>query len=178
MNEVKLKLAEVSDAEDIINIHYSAVHEIAGSWYPEEIIQNWAMPKTPEKIKQLTDAIQGDEEIFVVGRINDKIVGFGSIIAKRNELRAVYVHPSLGRQGIGTQILADLERSAIERGVKVLEMDASLNAERFYLKNGFVAIERSVHELRLGHKMPCVKMKKVLITTSCSKAENSTDVEV
>jgi putative acetyltransferase len=162
MRRIELKSADASNVEDIMNIHYSAVHEIAASWYPEEIIQNWAMPKTPEKIKQLTDAIQGGEEIFVVGKINNRTVGFGIIMPKCNELRAVYVHPAFGRQGIGTQILAGLERIAIERGVNTLKLDASLNAEKFYAKNGFVTVERGVRKIRSGHKMQCAKMRKVL----------------
>jgi len=169
VDDIKLKVAEVSDAEDIMNIHFSAVHETAASYYPGMIIQNWASPKTPERLKQFIDAIQGSDEIFVVAKINDRTVGFGSIMPKRNELRAVYVHPSFGRQGIGTQILADLERLAVEQGIKVLDMDTSLNAERFYLKNGYVAIESGFHKLRSGHKMPCVKMRKILITAPCPK---------
>jgi putative acetyltransferase len=163
MRRIELKSADTSGIGDIINIHNSAVHEIAGSWYPEEIIENWAMPKTPEKIKQLREAIQDGEEIFIVGRTNNRTVGFGVIVPKRNELRAVYVHPSFGRQGIGTQILVRLEQIAIEQGARSLELDASLNAEEFYAKNGFAAIERGVHELRSGHKMQCVRMRKTLI---------------
>jgi len=164
MLSIKLKMADVSDAEDIMNIHFSAIHKTALPYYPNEIIENWACAKTPERLKQIIDAIQGGEEIFVVATRNGRTVGFGSIIPKRNELRAVYVHPDLGRQGVGTQIISVLERLAVERGLKELDLDASLNAERFYLKNGYSAMERGIHELRSGHKMPCVKMRKILTT--------------
>ncbi len=163
MSRIELKPANISDAENIMDIHSSAVHETAASWYPEEILENWAMRKTPEKIKQLTEAIQGGEEIFIVGRTNNRTVGFGIMAPKYDEVKAVYVHPEFSRQGIGTRILARLEQIAIEQGVKSLDLDASLNAEEFYATNGFVVIERGVHELRSGHKMQCVKMRKTLI---------------
>jgi putative acetyltransferase len=42
---------------------------------------------------------------LIVAKQNNLIVGFGSIASKDNQLRALYVHPSFGRRGIGARIL-------------------------------------------------------------------------
>jgi Acetyltransferase (GNAT) family. len=71
-----------------------------------------------------------------VARQGDKVVGFGSIVPKHSELQAVYVHPRVGRTGVGTRILGILEDLALSLGVERLQIDASLNAETFYVKQG------------------------------------------
>ena len=42
-------------------------------------------------------------------------------------------------------------------------MDASLNAEAFYLNHGFAVVERGEHTLTTGARMRCVKMRKALL---------------
>ena len=42
-------------------------------------------------------------------------------------------------------------------------MDASLNAEEFYLIHGFAVVERGEHTLTTGTRMRCVKMRKALL---------------
>ena len=66
----------------------------------------------------------------------NKIIGFASVVPKNNELRAVYVSPELVGEGLGAQILAFVERVACKAGVRELNLDASLNAEGFYLRHG------------------------------------------
>jgi putative acetyltransferase len=163
MRRIEVKMAEISDVEDIMNIHTLAVFETAAASYPEEIVRNWDSPMTPEMEKKYIDAIETNDEIIVVAKINGRTVGFGWVVPKLNELRAIYVHPDFGRQGVGAQIVADLERLAAERGLKELELIASLNAEKFYFKHGFVKIGNCEHKIRSGHVMPCVKMRKILI---------------
>ncbi len=156
-------MAEVSDVEDIMNIHSLAVFETSAAFYPDETVRNWASPMTPEMEKKYIDAIETSDDIIVVAKINGRTVGFGWVAPKLSELRAVYVHPDFGRQGVGAQIVADLERLVVERGLKELELIASLNAEKFYLKHGYVKTGNCEHKIRAGHLMPCVKMRKILI---------------
>ncbi len=79
-----------------------------------------------------------------------------------NELRAVYVHPSAGRRGVGARILQKLEKLTTERGVEHLALDASLNAEAFYTRHGYEAGERTTHEFHSGASVSCIKMTKQL----------------
>jgi hypothetical protein len=52
----------------------------------------------------------------------------------------------------------------VDKGVLRLDLAASLNSEAFYARHGYTAVERTVHHLGSGHKMACVKMRKVLYT--------------
>lgn len=89
-------------------------------------------------------------------------MGFGSIVPESEELRAVYVHARAGRCGVGSAILEQLELLAVSHGCAQLQMDASVNAEAFYRRNGYIVVERGIHRLSSGHDMACVKMRKTL----------------
>ena len=77
-------------------------------------------------------------------------------------LRAVYVHPRVGRRGVGAKILEQLEQAAVDLRLPELELEASLNAEAFYRRHGYEVLKRAIHRLASGHGMACVKMRKLL----------------
>jgi N-acetylglutamate synthase-like GNAT family acetyltransferase len=159
---VEVRPATCADAEGIVHVHFAAVHETAGAFYPSDVLANWSGQPEGIRYRQLRDAIAEGEELFLVGEDSSGVVGFGSIFPASEELRAVYVHPRVGRQGVGTKILQGLEAMAAEHGLSQLQMDASVNAEAFYKKHGYEVVERSVHRLSSGHDMACVKMRKAL----------------
>ena len=92
------------------------------------------------------------------------MVGFGSIVPRLSELRAVYVQAQAGRRGVGSKILARFEALARRHGITKLSMDASINSEAFYRNNGYVIVGSVTHRLYSGQEMACVKMTKVLST--------------
>jgi GNAT superfamily N-acetyltransferase len=160
--EVTVRAATVADAVDIIDVHHAAVHKTASSSYPPEILDNWSREPDERRYQQMRDIIAKGDELVLVAEGASGICGFGSIVPQLGELRAVYVHPDLGRRGIGSQITAALERLALAKGVADLQMDASINAEPFYRWAGYSVIDRGTHRLSTGHEMACVKMVKSL----------------
>ena len=95
-------------------------------------------------------------------RLSPRILGFGLLIPKAEELRALYVRPAAGRHGIGKQILQALETRAVAQGILRLRLNASLNAEAFYCANGYTTLSPGRLRLSAGHEMDCVKMEKHL----------------
>jgi len=159
---VEIRPATAADAIGIIDLHFAAVHQTAAAFYPTEILDVWSRLPDEARYQRIRDAVAKGEELFLVAQDASGVVGFGSIVPSLQELRAVYVHPKVGRAGIGSRILRSLERLAIDRGVSHLQMDASVNAEAFYRRAGYESVERGVHRLGSGHEMACVKMKKCL----------------
>ena len=159
---VHMRPATVADAIAIIDLHFAAVHQTAGSFYPPEVLDNWSSQPDDTRYEQIRRAVAKGEELFVIAEDASGIIGFGSIVPTLQELRAVYVHPKAGHRGIGSQILAHLEQLALDQGAVQLQMDASINAEAFYSRAGYDVVERGIHRLRSGHEMACVKMKKRL----------------
>ncbi|OUL19583.1 hypothetical protein BV378_32730 [Nostoc sp. RF31YmG] len=161
-SNIKVRRCLPSDAESVLKVHRAAIHGTASSCYPKEIIQYWASPITPSKIKAFANNTVIGEETRIVAEINGQIVGFGAVVVSNSELRAVYVSPKFGRSGVGTAILQELERLARERGLSELHLNASLNAEPFYQVNGYINEGFEEHILRSGRKMPSVRMGKKL----------------
>ena len=154
--------ATVSDAEAIIRVHFAAVHETAAAQYGPEILATWSKPISPTRIERMGRALAGGKQVIIVAKRDGDVVGFGQLASQEDHVIAVYVHPSAGRRGVGARLLRRLESLAIEHGSRELHLDASLNAEVFYLRHGYTILERGVHELSSGVTMPCVKKQKAL----------------
>jgi putative acetyltransferase len=160
---VEIRPATEADAEAIIDLHFAAVHQTAAAFYLPEVLDSWSRPPDERRYQQIRQAVAKGEELIVVAQDASGVVGFGSIVPSLRELHAVYVHPKAGRRGIGSRILIELERLAVDRGVPRLRMDASVNAEAFYQRAGYEIVEPSVFRLGAGLEMASVKMKKELI---------------
>jgi putative acetyltransferase len=159
---VNIRPADVADAIAIIDLHFAAVHQTAANFYAPEVLDGWSRQPDETRYEQIRQAVIKGEELFVVAEDASGVIGFGSIVPTLKELRAVYVHPKAGRRGVGATILAHLEQLALDRGVSQLQLDASINAEAFYLRAGYEVVERGVYRLRTGQEMACVKMQKSL----------------
>lgn len=161
---INLRPAKVSDAEDFVRVQHAAVHGSDPSiFYTQDILQSWSPSPTDQyRLNRLRQAIEDSEEILVAAESieNAVIVGFGSLVPSKQEIRAVYVDPTFGSQGVGSKILTYLEEFARLHGVDKLHLDASLSAERFYCHHGYSVIERGNHQLSSGAVMNCVKMSK------------------
>jgi GrpB-like predicted nucleotidyltransferase (UPF0157 family) len=81
----------------------------------------------------------------------------------QSEVKAVYVHPTAARRGIGAALLHEVEEAARRRGLTVLHLDASLNSVEFYFGARYIEGERRRHVLRSGVAIRCVPMIKTLV---------------
>ncbi|HEV2293195.1 MAG TPA: GNAT family N-acetyltransferase [Tepidisphaeraceae bacterium] len=168
---VHLRAGTVADADDLVRVHFAAVHGTASTAYPSAVLHSWAVAPDDARRRAATrQAIERGDELFVVATLDGVVCGFGSIVPASGELRAVYVDPDFGGRGVGLALLRRLEEMASDHGMSELHMHASINAERFYVKHGYRVVRRGVHRLAGGIEMPCVTMSKG-ITRQCSGPE-------
>jgi putative acetyltransferase len=66
------------------------------------------------------------------------------------EITAVYVHPSVAREGVGSRIADELEARARAAGATVVGLTASLPAVPFYASRGYERVEERTHEFSAG----------------------------
>jgi GNAT superfamily N-acetyltransferase len=76
------------------------------------------------------------------------------------KIRAFFVHPDWARRGIGSMILDECERAAVNAGFTQFEMGATLSGVPLYERYGYVAIENVNLPLANGQQLPIVKMSK------------------
>jgi putative acetyltransferase len=73
----------------------------------------------------------------------------------------LYVHPSAAGQGVAAMLCEALEKLAGGRGAKSLTVDASDNAAEFFLKRGYVAMQRNTVTVN-GEWLANTTMQKTL----------------
>src|SRR5580692_3883510 len=149
------------DARLVLEVHNASVRGLAAKDYPPVVIEHWArLPITDLSVERFL--ANPDNEIRLVAELNGVIVGIGALIVENNELRACYVLPSATRKGVGSAIVHEIERIALENGVTSLQMNSSVTAEPFYQALGYEVLEYGEHTLSSGQRMACVKMRKFL----------------
>jgi N-acetylglutamate synthase-like GNAT family acetyltransferase len=140
-----------------MDVHSAAVEGIRTDFYTPEEIQAWAIPK---KLESYEESIRGKE--FFVAEEDGIILGFSVLNQESAVVEAVYVSPGAGRRGIGLELLKELEERARALGLRVLRLNASLNAVSFYKRAGYVAREESKYRLSNGVEIACVPMVKAM----------------
>lgn len=162
---ITIRPAHPGDAADITRIHGDAIRRTpsVADHYDAASITAWSHGiDSDERRERLAGSIAEGRHRFVVAEVAGEVVGFGAVAPEEGELRAVYVSSDHGGQGIGTLLLEGLESVALAAGCRHLTLDASLNAEAFYRKHGYIAIGRSTHAFKSGGEIVCVRMEKQL----------------
>ena len=146
-----IRQATTEDASQMHEVHAQSVRTLCQEHYTPEQIAGWLKNRTPQGY--LPGIKRGDMFVVVDG---EKIVGFGHAIP--GEVVAVFVAPSHANRGVGRAILAEALRRARRGYHGAIRLDATLNAQTFYEKAGFVVVERKT-ERRNNASLPSVVME-------------------
>ena len=138
---VIIKRVRREDYEKNNNYEYvhgwlNSVNTFLGLEFNEEDLEN------DEKF--LYEHLSNEEGVIFIGAIfNDKIIGSSSLEIKVNNVKmkhvgewGIAIHPDFHNQGLGGKLLATIEKTALERGVKKLEaefFEGNENARRLYI---------------------------------------------
>jgi GNAT superfamily N-acetyltransferase len=77
-------------------------------------------------------------------------------------IRALFVHPSRARQGLGTLILKTCEAGAKAAGFRSAELTATLTGAKLFRVHGYVPAEEIRIPLGNGEFLPVLRMTKLL----------------
>lgn len=151
------------EARSFLDIQRAAVRGLAAGDYPESAIEAWApLPVTDTALAFFR--LNHDDEIRLVAELDGEPAGIGALVLADSELRACYVAPPAARRGVGSALVAEIERLARRNGLTHLRLLSSLTAEPFYRSLGYEVEERVEHALGAGGRMAAVKMRKRLAT--------------
>lgn len=127
-----IRAAQASDTEAIAclvratiaiqwPVHYSAalIEHQGKVWNGDHVARLMAWP----------------DRVMLVAMRGDTIVGTACLFG--DSVRKVFVDPRCQGCGIGRRLIEQIERTAIGRGVKVLQVQSTINAADFYARMGF-----------------------------------------
>ncbi len=89
-----------------------------------------------------------------------RILGTGTIVG--DEIKRVFVDPTLQKQGVGRRIMQQLEETAARQGAAAVKLDASLPSRAFYDRLGYVTVEPAFLPVGNGRRLDFFKMQKAL----------------
>lgn len=97
-----------------------------------------------------------------MAQIGVSLVGFAELSPDGEEVRMVFVEPTVAERGIGTSLLERVEEEAARRGVERLSLRSSLNAVPFFERFGYETRAERERRLPDGTILRIVDMEKEL----------------
>jgi putative acetyltransferase len=145
-----------TDTPVLAAIFAAAIEELTGEDYSEAQQQAWASAADDEE--QFGRRLAS--ELTLIATLQNSPVGFASLKGA-DHIDMLYVHPGVAGQGVASMLCDALEKLAGGRGAKSLTVDASDNAEGFFLKRGYVAKQRNTVTVN-GEWLANTTMQKTL----------------
>ncbi len=133
---VDIRQATADDAGRIHEIHTQSVRTLCKGHYSSEQIAGWLKNRSPQGYLPGI----GRGEMFVATD-GISVLGFGQAIP--GEIHAIFVAPEYAKQGVGILLLEQALTAARAGSQGDVYLEATLNAQGFYKKAGFVELERS-----------------------------------
>jgi putative acetyltransferase len=145
------------DTSVLAAIFAAAIEELTSDDYSETQQQAWASAADDEEQfgKRLAS------ELTLVATLQNSPVGFAALKGA-DHIDMLYVHPSAAGQGVASMLCEALEKLAGGRGAKSLTVDASDNAQEFFVKRGYVGKQRNTVTVN-GEWLANTTMQKTLV---------------
>ena len=145
-----------ADTPVLAAIFVAAIQELTGDDYGEAQQEAWASAADDEE--QFGKKLAG--ELTLIATLQNSPVGFASLKGA-DHIEMLYVHPSAAGQGVGAMLCDALEKIAGARGAKALTADVSDNAQEFFLKRGYIGMQRNTVTIN-GEWLANTTMQKAL----------------
>ena len=145
-----------ADTPILAAIFVAAIQELTGDDYSEAQQEAWAAVAEDEA--EFGKRLAG--QLTLIATLQNSPVGFASLKGL-DHIDLLYVHPGAAGQGIASMLVDALEKLAGARGAKILTADASDNAEPFFKKRGYVAMQRNTITIN-GEWLANTTMQKTL----------------
>ncbi len=136
--KILIRAANERDAEQIGRLIYDTVRGINSRDYSQEQVEAWA----PNE-----NFFCEYEGYGFVADIDGKVVGFCNL-TDGAILHRFFVHKDYQGLGIGSKLLAQIERKGSELGFNELNTEASITAKPFFLANGWELISEQTKSFR------------------------------
>jgi putative acetyltransferase len=153
-----------TDTPILATIFVAAIQELTGDDYSEAQQAAWA--EAAEDEAQFGKRLAS--QLTLIATLQNSPVGFVSLKGP-DHIDLLYVHPGAAGQGVATMLVDALEKLAGARGAKNLTVDASDNAEPFFKKRGYVAMQRNTVTIN-GEWLANTTMQKTLAESAAPGA--------
>lgn len=154
-----LRPARLDDCEHIFNAHEYAVRYTCARNYDNTVLAAWLKLLSPQSYVETLN--NPDKKLWIVD-YRGHIQGFFQLDVREAQLDALYVHPFVHNQGLGTALLQRAEALARVHGLGLLKLYASLNSVAFYHLYDYESLGQAALPLNQTITVNCELMRKFL----------------
>ena len=165
-----LRPAKHEDCNTIYELHRLSVRHTCIKSYNQEILDAWLSQLNPNGYAA---ALDNPHKTMWVIEYKNRIGGFFLLDTQEALLDALYVHPFLQNNGLGTAMLQRAEKLSTAANLSVLKVYASMNSVNFYALNGYEALgeaimpfNQNIATLHADEKISTMKTNQSLRTAS------------
>lgn len=152
---MKLKRAQVPDAQECWNIRNQAIRHGCRHSYTTEVIAAWTPVMAPAGQSEVIAAFP----FFVVESECGQLIATGFLDVDAQRVEAVFTLPEYTGQGAASLILDAIKAEGRARGMAELRLSSTPNAQLFYEKHGFVSQGVRVYHSSLAQQdLRCIEM--------------------
>jgi len=126
------------DAAILADIFRASIEGLAAEDYSQSQVDAWAGAADDEESFEARLGAQ----LTLVAVMDGSPVGFAALTAP-GHVDLLYVHPAVAGRGVGTMLVGALEKLASARGAGKLTAEVSDNAQDFFRRRGFKAMQRN-----------------------------------
>lgn len=155
-----LRPARPEDCEHIYNAHCYAVQYSCARKYDNRVLTAWLSLLNIDSY--LETMANPDKALWIVD-YKGHIQGFFQLDLREAQLDALYIHPFVHNQGLGTALLQRAERLAMDEGLGLIKLYASLNSVPFYEINNYQSLGECALPLNQEVTVLCLLMRKYLL---------------
>ena len=152
-----LRSPELNEAEELLEIQNESLCEQAVEAYTAEQVAALTPPdQDAEGYRSLIE--NGSFRMLVAEE--GGLIGFGGFHAGDCQIHSLYVSPNHAGEGVGTQILTEIECLARDEGCTELFGLVGLNAAEFYAEHGYERVGEEF--LNEDPVIPFIRVEKTL----------------
>ena len=158
-----IRPATVADCDEIYHAHLYAVRYTCASTYNDTILNAWSQLLSPDSYLETMNLPH--KALWVI-EYKGHVQGFFQLDTQEAQLDALYVHPFVFKQGLGTALLQRAEKIAFQAGLGFVKLYASLNSVPFYELNDYKPLGDAELYLNQEVTVQCQLMRKHLDAVS------------
>jgi GNAT superfamily N-acetyltransferase len=151
-NEVTVRVSNPGDVGAIQRVARAAWHAAYDDILGEDLVETVLEERYVDEA--IEAGITHDAQDFFVAVRDETVLGYAHVgphpPRRVHQVYRLYVHPDEWRQGIGRQLLAEVEQALYDRDVQRYEVEVFADNEvgiAFYEATGFERLERSEREM-------------------------------
>ncbi|MBY0378785.1 MAG: GNAT family N-acetyltransferase [Rickettsiales bacterium] len=157
-NKIQVRRYQGGDIKFLSQIFYNTIHTVNAKDYTKEQLDAWAPWSSVQNYSGWKEKLEKIRPF--VALIGNTIVGFAEF-EPSGHIDCFYVHHKFQGAGVGSALMQEIEKEAIEKLISRAYAEVSITARSFFEAKGFQTVKQQTVQIR-GVELINFVMEKLL----------------